>query len=62
MQLFGIDEGKEVGIIKNKIREAILDGDIPNSRDAAINYTIETGKQIGLKIAHDGLNFEDGLK
>ncbi len=53
MNLFGIEEGREVGIIKNKIREAILDGEIPNSRDAAIEFTKEKGKQIGLKIADD---------
>jgi poly(A) polymerase len=50
MQLFGIKEGREVGIIKNKIREAILEGEIPNERQAAINYTIEKGLEIGLKV------------
>ncbi len=50
MQLFGIKEGREVGIIKNKIREAILEGEIPNNREAAINFTIEKGLEIGLKV------------
>lgn len=50
MKLFGISEGREVGIIKNKIREAILEGEIPNDRDAAISFTIEKGKEIGLKV------------
>ncbi len=50
MQLFGIKEGREVGIIKNHIREAILEGEIPNSREAAINYTILKGEEIGLKV------------
>lgn len=50
MELFGIKEGREVGIIKNQIREAILEGDIPNSREAAIDFTIEKGTQIGLKV------------
>lgn len=50
MKLFGIKEGREVGIIKNQIREAILEGDIPNSREAAINYTIIKGEEIGLKV------------
>jgi poly(A) polymerase len=50
MQLFGIKEGREVGIIKNQIREAILEGEIPNSREAAINYTIVKGAEIGLKV------------
>lgn len=50
MQLFGIKEGREVGIIKNQIREAILEGDIPNSRDEAIAFTIARGQEIGLKV------------
>jgi len=50
MQLFGIKEGREVGIIKNQIREAILEGEIPNSREAAIIYTIAKGEEIGLKV------------
>jgi poly(A) polymerase len=51
MELFGIKEGREVGIIKNQIREAILEGEIPNEREAAIAYTINKGKEIGLKLA-----------
>ncbi len=50
MELFGIKEGREVGIIKNHIREAILEGDIPNSREEAIQYTILKGEEIGLKV------------
>jgi len=50
MRLFGIREGREVGIIKNKIREAILEGEIPNTYEAAIHYTILKGNEIGLKV------------
>jgi poly(A) polymerase len=50
MQLFGIKEGREVGIIKNQIKEAILEGEIPNSRDAAMSFTIVKGAEIGLKV------------
>jgi putative nucleotidyltransferase with HDIG domain len=53
MEIFGIKEGREVGIIKNQIREAILEGEIPNSREEAIKYTICKGKEIGLKVAGD---------
>ncbi|MEN0055324.1 MAG: HD domain-containing protein [Mucilaginibacter sp.] len=53
MQLFGIKEGREVGIIKNQIREAILEGDIPNNREAALNFTIAKGLEIGLKVVAD---------
>ena len=50
MTIFGIKEGREVGIIKNKIREAILEGDIPNTYEAALQFTIQKGEEIGLKV------------
>jgi len=50
MQLFGLKEGREVGIIKNQIREAILEGDIPNTYEAALAFTIQKGNEIGLKV------------
>jgi poly(A) polymerase len=48
IRAFGITPGKEVGIIKNAIREAILDGIIPNEREAARKLMLEKGKEIGL--------------
>lgn len=55
MHIFGIKEGREVGIIKNKIREAILEGEIPNSREEALSYTIKQGEEIGLKVVANNI-------
>ncbi len=48
INVFGIKPGKEVGMIKNAIREAILDGIIPNDHDAAMKLMLEKGKELGL--------------
>jgi putative nucleotidyltransferase with HDIG domain len=49
MKTFNIPAGREVGIIKNAIREAILDGIIPNEYEKVFAYMVEKGKEIGLE-------------
>ena len=51
MEAFNIPAGKEVGIIKNQIREAILDGEIQNNREEAIKLMTKLGTDLGLKLA-----------
>ncbi len=48
METFNILPGKNVGIIKKSIREAILEGEISNNFDEAYTYMIEQGKKLGL--------------
>ncbi len=50
---FRIKPGKEVGIIKNAIREAILDGIIPNEYQAARKIMLKKGIEIGLTPSSD---------
>ena len=38
MEIFGLEEGKEVGLIKKSIEEAILDGVIENTHQAAMGF------------------------
>lgn len=49
MEVFDIPESREVGIIKNAIKEAILDGIIGNNHEEAFHFMIEKGKELGLK-------------
>ncbi|MDQ3277812.1 MAG: CCA tRNA nucleotidyltransferase [Bacteroidota bacterium] len=49
MQTFGIPPSKPVGIIKDAIKDAILDGVIQNNYDAAFQYMLEKGAACGLQ-------------
>ncbi|MHA7843787.1 MAG: CCA tRNA nucleotidyltransferase [Winogradskyella sp.] len=50
MKVFNLKPSKEIGIIKEAIKEAILEGEIPNEHEAAYNLMIEKGKKLGLTI------------
>ncbi len=46
---FGIKPCKKVGIIKNAIKDAILDGVIKNNHESAFDFMIKKGEEIGLR-------------
>ncbi|WP_298550709.1 HD domain-containing protein [uncultured Algibacter sp.] len=48
MAAFNLKPSREIGIIKETIKEAILEGDIPNEYDAAYKLMLEKGKKLGL--------------
>lgn len=48
MATFGIGPSREVGLIKNRIREAVLEGEILNSAEEATALMLDEGKKLGL--------------
>ena len=51
MELFGLPPSKPVGILKDALKEAMLDGIIPNTYEAALSFILEKGEEMGLKKA-----------
>src|SRR5690606_24320937 len=49
METFNLKPSKEIGIIKEAIKEAILEGEIPNEYGAAQRFMLEKGKKMNLK-------------
>ena len=49
MEIFSIPPCREVGEIKNAIKDAILDGVIPNEKEPAWEFMLEKGKELGLQ-------------
>jgi len=48
IKTFNLKPGREIGIIKEAIKEAILEGEIPNEYDAAYDFMLTKGKELGL--------------
>lgn len=50
MDLFGLKPGREIGVLKEKVKEAILEGEIKNDREEARDFVIKEGKVLGLSV------------
>lgn len=49
MALFQLKPGREIGILKEKVKEAILEGEISNTSEEAKDFVIKEAEKIGLK-------------
>lgn len=49
MKTFGLEPCAEIGVLKNKIKEAILEGSINNDENEAFEFMLDIGKELGLK-------------
>ncbi len=50
MEMFNLQPGREIGILKEKVKEAILEGEIANEKEDATKFVIAEAEKLGLKI------------
>ncbi|PRB04196.1 tRNA nucleotidyltransferase [Chryseobacterium sp. MYb7] len=50
MEMFHLKPGREIGILKEKVKEAILEGEIPNEKEEATKFVIAEAEKLGLTI------------
>lgn len=48
METFSLQPGREIGVIKAAIKEAILEGEIHNNYEEAYQFMLDKGKELGL--------------
>ena len=49
MRIFNLKPSREIGVLKEAIKEAILEGEIPNDYDSAYELLMEKAQKLGLK-------------
>ncbi|MFS4471201.1 CCA tRNA nucleotidyltransferase [Chryseobacterium sp. T20] len=50
MVMFNLKPGREIGILKEKVKEAILEGEIPNEKEEATKFVIAEAEKLGLSL------------
>ncbi|MBP1167691.1 putative nucleotidyltransferase with HDIG domain [Chryseobacterium sp. PvR013] len=50
MEMFNLKPGREIGILKEKVKEAILEGEIPNEKEEATKFVIAEAGKLGLTL------------
>jgi putative nucleotidyltransferase with HDIG domain len=50
MEIFNLKPSREIGILKEAVKEAILEGEIPNEYEAAYAFVLKRAEKMGLKI------------
>ena len=48
MEMFDLKPGKEIGILKEKVKEAILEGEIQNNHEEARTFVLQEAEKLGL--------------
>lgn len=48
MELFNLKPSREIGILKEAVKEAILEGEIPNNYQAALDFVLQRAEKLGL--------------
>ena len=51
MAIFNLQPSREIGVLKEAVKEAILEGEIPNNHQAAHDFVLKRAEQMGLKRA-----------
>jgi tRNA nucleotidyltransferase (CCA-adding enzyme) len=49
MAIFDLQPSREIGTLKEAVKEAILEGEIPNEYEAAYNFVLKRAEKLGLK-------------
>jgi tRNA nucleotidyltransferase (CCA-adding enzyme) len=49
MAIFNLQPSREIGVLKEAVKEAIMEGEIPNEYQAAYDFVLKRGAKLGLK-------------